>query len=83
MLTLNGPDGFTASLPLAGQSVPSTATYTHSLPLEFWPTPSQATQLKARLQLVDAQGRPAEVADFIVQLTSEDFEESPDLDLNF
>lgn len=82
-LSLTGPDGFAASLSLNGQTVPATATHKQVLTLENWPTPQQAASLQAKLQLTDVQGRPSEIANFVVQLTSEDFEEGPDLDLNF
>lgn len=82
-LILSGSDGFAAALPLNGQALSATATNTQVLVLENWPTPTQVSTLQVRLQLADAQSRPTEVKDFLVQLTSEDFEDGPDLDLNF
>lgn len=82
-LMLSGPDGFAIALPLNGQLLPATATHTQVVALENWPTLTQVSALQARLQLADAQNRPTEVTKFVVQLTSEDFEEGPDLDLNF
>lgn len=82
-LTINGPGGFSTTLPLDGHILPATATHTQPLALHAWPTPAQAAALQVRLQLTDDQARPTELADFIIQLSSEDFEEAPDLDLNF
>jgi hypothetical protein len=82
-LALTSPEGFAVSLSLNGQSLPATATHTQVLTLENWPSPTQLAGLQAKLQLTDAQSRPSGLANFAVHLTSEDFEEGPDLDLNF